>query len=152
MPFPASDLLQRFLERADIRDMLSVLDAIAEIAKEDAPTHLRVGLAEDLRQVLADAALRQHVQARQLGQLTDAEVSVVLLIAAGRSYRAAAQALGITERTIRAHVENSSKKLGLKAESGKRLDARLLVAHIFLPDVMRRIGLNANMNAEFIPE
>ncbi|OHX15335.1 hypothetical protein BI343_03040 [Chromobacterium amazonense] len=145
MPFPVSDLIQRFLDRADARDMLTLLDVIAEIAKEDAPAHLRTRLAEDLRQVLADAALRQQVQARQLGQLSDAEVSVVLLIAAGRSYREAAQALGITERTIRAHVENSFRKLGFKSEAGKRRDARVLVAHIFLPEVMQRIGLNANI-------
>ncbi|PRP71746.1 hypothetical protein BUE93_04895 [Chromobacterium amazonense] len=144
MPFPVSDLIQRFLEQADARDMLTLLDVIAEIAKEDAPAHLRTRLAEDLRQVLADAALRQQVQARQLGQLSDAEVSVVLLVAAGRSYREAAQALGITERTIRAHVGNAYTKLGLSVADGKRLDVRVLVAHIFLPDVMQRIGLNDN--------
>lgn len=145
MPFPVSDLLQRALERADTRDMLTLLDVIAEIAKEKAPAHLRIRLADDLRQVLADAALRQQVQAQRLGQLSDAEVYVVLLIAAGRSYREAAQALGITERTIRAHVENSFIKLGFKSEGGKRQDVRVLVAHIFLPEVMQRIGLNDNM-------
>ncbi len=151
MPFPVSDLIQRFLETADARDMLTLLDGMAKIAKEDAPMHLRAGLAEDLRQLLADASLRQQVQARQLGQLTDSEVSVVLLIAAGQSYRDAAQSLGISERTIRAHVENSFRKLGLKSEGGRRLDSRLLVAHIFLPDLMQRIGLNANIQARAIP-
>lgn len=145
MPFPVSYLLQRALERADTRDMLTLLDAIAEIAKEKAPAHLRIRLADDLRQVLEDAALRQQVQAQRLGQLSDAEVYVVLLIAAGRSYREAAQALGITERTIRAHVENSFIKLGFKSEVGKRQDVRVLVAHIFLPEVMQRIGLNDNI-------
>ncbi len=151
MPFPVSDLIQRSLDRADARDMLTLLDVIAEIAKEDVPGYLRARLAEDLRQVLTDAALRQQVQARQLGQLSDAEVSVVLLIAAGRSYRQAAQTLGITERTIRAHVENAFRKLGLKAEAGRRLDVRLLVAHIFLPEVMQRVGLNDNTQSVTIP-
>ena len=48
MPFPVSDLIQRFLETADARDMLTLLDGMARIAQENAPTHLRAGLAADL--------------------------------------------------------------------------------------------------------
>ncbi|MBM2883169.1 helix-turn-helix domain-containing protein [Chromobacterium amazonense] len=145
MPVPASDLIQRFVEKADSADMLTLLDWMAEVGQSDAPCHLRDRMAADLRLLLAETAQRQQVQAKQLGRLTDAEVSVAFLIAAGRSYRQAAQALGITERTIRAHVENAYRKLGLKVEAGRRLDVRLLVAHIFLPEVMQRVGLNDNI-------
>ncbi|WP_199155472.1 helix-turn-helix transcriptional regulator [Chromobacterium sp. ASV23] len=147
MPVPASDLIQRFLEKADSVDMLTLLNWMADVGQSDAPLHLRARMAADLRQLLAETARRQQREAKQLGRLTDAEVSVVLLIAAGRSYRDAAQALGITERTIRAHIENAYRKLGLKSEAGKRLDARLLVAHIFLPEVMQRVGLNDNIKS-----
>ncbi|OHX20431.1 helix-turn-helix domain-containing protein [Chromobacterium sphagni] len=141
MPFPVSALVHQFLEQADAKDMLSLLSMLEKIARQDVPLHMRAGMAVDLRALLADAALRDSVQARQLGQLSDSEVSVVLLIAAGKSHRRAAEMLDISERTIRAHVENSMKKLGLKPAAGdKRLDARLLIAHIFLPDVMQRIG------------
>ncbi|QIY78348.1 helix-turn-helix domain-containing protein [Chromobacterium violaceum] len=141
MPFPAAALVQQFLAEADGGDMLTVLDLIAKIAKQDVPWHLRADLAEDLRALLARAELRDQSTARHLGQLSDREASVVLLIAGGLSHKSISRKLGITPRTVRANVENSLEKLGVKriGTDGKT-DSRLLVAHIFLPDLMQRIG------------
>ena len=118
-----------------------VLDMIAKIAKQDVPWHLRASLADDLRALLGRAELREQSTARHLGQLSDREVSVVLLIAGGLSHKSISLKLGITQRTVSAHVRNSFEKLRITREStdGKS-DSRQLVAHIFLPDLMQRIG------------
>ncbi|WP_434629458.1 helix-turn-helix transcriptional regulator [Chromobacterium sp. CV08] len=141
MPFPISALIQQFLEQAESGDMLSLLSMLEKIAGENVPVHLRAGMAAEVKRLLAEAVEREAARTRLLGQLSDAEVSVVLLIAAGKSYRAAAGLLGVTERTIRAHVESSVRKLGITPEPGdKRTDSRLLIARIFLPDLIRHIG------------
>lgn len=141
MPFPAAALVQQFLAEADGGDMLTVLDLIAKIAKQDVPWHLRASLADDLRALLGRAELREQSTARHLGQLSDREASVVLLIASGLSHKSISQKLGITPRTVRAHIENSLAKLGvIHIGTDGRTDSRLLVAHIFLPDLMQRIG------------
>ncbi|QND86514.1 NarL/FixJ family DNA-binding response regulator [Chromobacterium vaccinii] len=141
MPFPAAALVQQFLAEADGGDMLTVLDLIAKIAKQDVPWHLRASLADDLRTLLGRAELREQSTARHLGQLSDREASVVLLIAGGLSHKSISQKLGITQRTVRAHIENSLAKLGVKRiGTDEKTDSRLLVAHIFLPDLMQRIG------------
>ncbi len=50
--------------------------------------------------------------------LTDREVDVLRLLAAGRSNRAIAQALGVSEATIRTHAANIYSKTGVHTRAG----------------------------------
>jgi DNA-binding NarL/FixJ family response regulator len=60
--------------------------------------------------------LHQTVQP-QLGELTPREREVVVLIAQGKSNRAIAEALGISEKTAERHVANILSKLGFHSRT-----------------------------------
>ncbi|MGW3271273.1 LuxR family transcriptional regulator [Streptomyces kronopolitis] len=54
--------------------------------------------------------------------LTDREREVLLLLATGEQNRILARELGISERTVRAHITNLTRKLGVRS----RMEAALL--------------------------
>jgi DNA-binding NarL/FixJ family response regulator len=58
---------------------------------------------------------RRHV--RSAGRLTEREIEVLRLIAAGGTNRAIAGALHISEKTVARHVSNIFTKLGLSSRS-----------------------------------
>src|SRR5207302_10292638 len=63
-------------------------------------------------------------------ELTDREVDVLRLLAAGRSNRAIAQALSVSEATVHTHSVNIYAKTGLHTRAGVALFA---VEHDLLP-------------------
>jgi len=60
------------------------------------------------------APAKSHVAGTQYGHFTGRERQVLQLLIAGRSNREAAKALGIEERTIKAHVASLMRKVGVQ--------------------------------------
>jgi DNA-binding CsgD family transcriptional regulator len=74
----------------------------------------QLGAAPDLAGV---AALSRRASARAAGGLTAREVQVLRLVAAGKTNRAIAAQLFISEKTVARHVSNIFVKLGLSSRS-----------------------------------
>lgn len=70
----------------------------------------QVGAKPDLARV---AALRRKARPDTASRLTARELQVLRLLAAGKTNRAIAQDLGISEKTVARHVSNIFTKLGL---------------------------------------
>jgi DNA-binding CsgD family transcriptional regulator len=141
MAYPVSQLLQTYLEQADSSDMLSLLNQLATISSVDFTAHEKASMAADLKAMLSEAAAREQVRQSYLNRLTDREVEIMLLMAAGHSYQASAQQLGISTRTLRQHLDNIKHKLGVRAAPGEqRSSTRQLVALVFALDTMQGIG------------
>jgi DNA-binding NarL/FixJ family response regulator len=73
-----------------------------------------LGAAPDAERV---QRLRNKPTAKAPGGLTDREVEVLRLVAAGKTNRAIADELGISEKTIARHVSNIFMKLGLSTRA-----------------------------------
>ena len=71
----------------------------------------RLGAAPDAARVAALATPRSH----RLGGLTAREVEVLRLVATGKTNRAIAGALAISEKTVARHVSNIFTKLDLSS-------------------------------------
>lgn len=71
---------------------------------------------------------------RALGRLTDRELSVLDLIAEGRTATEAARVLGISRHTVRTHVANLLRKLGVHS----RLEAVALTRDALTDELARR--------------
>jgi len=141
MAYPVSQLLQTYLEQADSSDMLSLFNHLATISSVDFTAREKASMAADLKAMLADAAAREQVRQSYLNRLTDREVEIMLLMAAGHSYQASARQLGITTRTLRQHLDNIKHKLGVRPAPGEvRASTRQLVALVFALDTMQGIG------------
>lgn len=63
------------------------------------------------------ASLRPAPVARDAGDLTDREVEVLVLVAAGKTNRVIAQELFISEKTVASHVSHIFTKLGITSRS-----------------------------------
>jgi DNA-binding CsgD family transcriptional regulator len=74
----------------------------------------QLGATSDLARV---EALSRKSAARPVGGLTAREVQVLRLVAAGKTNRAIAAALVISEKTVARHVSNIFTKLGLSSRS-----------------------------------
>jgi DNA-binding NarL/FixJ family response regulator len=74
-----------------------------------------LGATPDVRRV--EALCRPVDPPAQRGGLTAREVEVLRLIATGRTNRAIAERLGISEKTIARHVSNIFTKLGLSTRA-----------------------------------
>ena len=88
------------LELAAAREVFESLGALVDLARVNA-------LATELEAGGAD----------QDSPLTDREVEVLRLVATGRTNRAVADALGISEKTVARHVSNIFGKLGLSSRA-----------------------------------
>lgn len=87
----------------------------AEIELEaSARTFRSLGAAPDLDRV---TQLRQRPRASSGSPLTGRQIEVLRLVAAGKSNRAIADELGISEKTIARHVSNIFVKLGLSSRA-----------------------------------
>ncbi|HEU4787350.1 MAG TPA: LuxR C-terminal-related transcriptional regulator, partial [Gemmatimonadaceae bacterium] len=74
----------------------------------------RLGAAPDLRRV---ASLASTASNRTGTDLTDREIQVLRLIATGKTNRAIAASLGISEKTVARHVANLFLKLGVSTRA-----------------------------------
>lgn len=74
----------------------------------------RLGAAPDLRRV---ASLASTPSNRTGTDLTDREIQVLRLVATGKTNRAIAASLGISEKTVARHVSNLFLKLGLSTRA-----------------------------------
>lgn len=83
------------------------LDAAREVFQ-------RLGAAPDLARV---EALAQRQLPKAAGTLTGREVQVLRLVASGRTNRAIARKLGISEKTVARHVSNIFNKLDLSSRA-----------------------------------
>lgn len=107
------------------RARASVLIALACRALGDEDTaQLELGLAQRAFESLGaapDAARaatwREKPAAKASGGLTDREVEVLRLVAAGKTNKAIAEELGISEKTIARHVSNIFMKLGVSTRA-----------------------------------
>jgi DNA-binding NarL/FixJ family response regulator len=74
----------------------------------------QLGAGPDLTRV---EALAQKVAAAPAGRLTARELEVLRLVAAGKTNRAIATDLFLSEKTVARHVSNIFTKLGLSSRS-----------------------------------
>jgi DNA-binding NarL/FixJ family response regulator len=58
-----------------------------------------------------------HKKLPDAGTLTEREVEVLKLVASGRTNRAIASKLGISEKTVARHLSNIFNKLGLSSRA-----------------------------------
>lgn len=98
---------------------------------------VRVGEAGQVAQVtlpLSAELRRQGMTADlgPLGRLTPAELRVLRLVAAGIEYKAAAIALGVSERTIRTHMRTVTGKLDV--HNARMAGALALVSGLLTAD------------------
>jgi DNA-binding NarL/FixJ family response regulator len=91
-------------------------DADTAAIELDAARHAlrRLGAAPDLRRL---DALSPTAQAGGPDHLTSREVEVLGLVATGRTNRAIAERLGISEKTVARHLSNIFTKLGLSTRA-----------------------------------
>jgi len=83
------------------------LDACARV-------YAQLGAATDLARLEATSAAATSTTS---GVLTAREVEVLQLVATGKTNRAIAEALGISEKTVARHVSNMFMKLGLSSRA-----------------------------------
>ncbi len=97
--------------------------AYAFVAKEDASTELMVALRSTEPFLMSASAGSDVINTfgspgqnldEVLTQLTSAELTVLRMIAAGRTSPQIASSLGVSPRTVQTHRQNMSPKLGLK--------------------------------------
>jgi DNA-binding NarL/FixJ family response regulator len=77
-------------------------------------TFLELGAAPD---VAAVDALSRRGPAAAVGPLTPREVEIVRLVAAGKSNRAVAGELYLSEKTVERHLSNIFSKLGITSRT-----------------------------------
>lgn len=141
MAYPVYQLIHSFLDQAGTSDMLRLFKVLASKCTVDFhPREVSV-MADDLAVLLEESTERYRVRQTYFNLLTDREVDVLLLLSAGYSYRHGAQALGISKRTLRQHLENIKRKLAIKPYPGEsHVTTRQVIAHVFSLNVMQRIG------------
>lgn len=140
----AASLLSHYLAAASESDMRMLLRHLSGVANVEIPPHAIHGFAVDLRQLLTATAAREQKKSQALGQLTDREISVLETLTGGLSNAQAAAALGISERTVRNHIENIGKKLNVHSSKDKKSTVRKIIRHVYLADFMQRTGVSAD--------
>lgn len=76
-----------------------------------------------VNELLSDNSLERQSQHPALQQLTERELEIAELVAEGSSNKIVASRLGITERTVKAHLTSAFNKTGARG----RLDLSLMV-------------------------
>lgn len=124
------------------RLQLLTLTAWQQLSMDDRAAALQsleqaVNLAEEtgyvgiVRRIPALAALLEEVEANATITLTDREARVLLLLASDRTYPQTAKALQVSVNTVREHVRNLYRKLGVNRRAQAVATAR---ARGLLPD------------------
>ena len=107
----------------DARSAVLMAIASRKVGDEDAAelemaaarrTFERLGAAIDVARI---DDLARHATAKRLGQLTARELEVLSLVATGKTNRAIAGALRLSEKTVARHVSNIFTKLGLSSRA-----------------------------------
>ena len=128
------EVVQRLRER-DPRARVIVLttydtdDEISRALKAGAKAYVLKDIAADaliacIRDVLAGKTYLAPAAAAKLAegvtrvQLTPRELATLRLLADGKSNKEIANSLGISERTVKAHLANIYQKLGVESRSG----------------------------------
>ena len=114
---------------SDRERILAALEAgaIGYLLKDATPDELLAGIRSAARgdSPLAPKAARTFIQARTQGrpqdELSAREHEILALVAAGNPNKAIAQRLGITERTVKAHLTSIYRRIGV----GDRVQAAL---------------------------
>jgi DNA-binding CsgD family transcriptional regulator len=113
-------VLQRLGRRLDARRAFDTARTVAAELEADVPDDaLRASFARGVAALVPPArrpSLRQAAKAA-FGGLTRREREVAQQVAAGRSNRAIARALGIGERTVEDHVAHALAKLGFSSRA-----------------------------------
>ena len=108
----ANDLNRLGVVHEAARARLLLSDACAALGDHDTAEMDRTAAEATL------ASLRPAPVARDAGDLTDREVEVLVLLAAGKTNRVIAQELFISEKTVASHVSHIFTKLGITSRSG----------------------------------
>lgn len=141
MAYPVSQLIQSFLDQAGAADMLTLFKVLASKCPVNFHPRDISAMADDLADLLAESSERERVRQAYFNLLTDREIDVLALLAAGHSYQFSAKALGISKRTLRQHLENIKRKLAIQPHHGEsHVTTRQVIAHVFSLDTMQRIG------------
>lgn len=114
---------------SDQERILAALEAgaIGYLLKDATPDELLAGIRSAARgdSPLAPRAARTFIQARTQGrshdELSARESEILALVAAGHPNKIIAQRLGITERTVKAHLTSIYRRIGV----GDRVQAAL---------------------------
>lgn len=80
-------------------------------------TFAKLGAAHDLARIESTSREARAGSATVASELTKREIEVLRLVATGKTNRAIAAALGISEKTIARHVSNIFTKLGLSSRA-----------------------------------
>jgi DNA-binding NarL/FixJ family response regulator len=107
--------------RIDLARSLAALGRVEDAAAEargalDASRRLGAALDADRAEALL-AEVEGRPAAKASGPLTDREVEVLRLVASGKTNRAIAAELVISEKTVGRHVSNIFTKLGLSSRA-----------------------------------
>lgn len=131
-------MLQQYLEQASATDMQMLLEHVACVAKREILPgqclEISLQLHDWMTKVVADESARRAL----FSHMTPRERHVIELVASGRSYKDCAQRLGISERTLREHIDNIHKKVN--PDSDDRQNVRMILAALYRVDP---IGENA---------
>jgi len=92
-------------------------DAAAMELESARQTFAKLGAAHDLARIDSDSRDEGSSSATAASDLTRREIEVLRLVATGKTNRAIAAALGISEKTIARHVSNIFTKLGLSSRA-----------------------------------
>ncbi|MBU1176647.1 MAG: response regulator transcription factor [Alphaproteobacteria bacterium] len=115
------------LSMHDSRDYISnsVMHGASGYVLKDAPTNEIIAAIEAVAaggtyfsSGVSDVLMRLPDPGRYVGPLTNREVSVLVLVAEGRSSKDVARALSISARTVETHRKNIKKKLSITTTAG----------------------------------
>ena len=121
-------ILTSFSDRERLLDALDA-GAIGYLLKDAEPAQLveaveAAARGESPMAPMAVVALMQALRRRPAGGLSDRELAVLTLIAEGRPNKSIAARLGITERTVKAHLTKIYRSIGVDDRTQAALWAR----------------------------
>jgi DNA-binding NarL/FixJ family response regulator len=121
-----------FTSFSDRERILAAVDAgaIGYLTKDAEPDDLHRGLLaaargeSPLAPHVASALISARAESRPLDGLTDREREVLVQVAQGRTNRQIARALGIAEKTVKAHLTSAFRRIGVSDRTQAALWAR----------------------------
>jgi DNA-binding NarL/FixJ family response regulator len=92
--------------------------AAGYIVKSINPADIPAALRQTVEQTVYNALIRSEQQPGRDANLTEREVAILRAVALGQSNKAIAKELWVTEQTIKFHLTNIYKKLGVTNRTG----------------------------------